>query len=156
MCWISWNTKKNNDLIRSTKLPITIENLDGDGFHIFTEIKMEGRLFRSLIDTGASKTVVSDELSAQLKKIEIFQQEDSLAKGIGDQVLKTEMAHLPKIRLGRFKMEGLIVGVMDLSHISVTYSSMGLEPFHVILGGDLLEHYQAVINYKKGWLKLHL
>ena len=44
--------------------------------------------------------------------------------------------------------------VLDLSTISHAYSSLNLPPVIGVLGGDILQRYKAIINYKKLHLKL--
>lgn len=129
-------------------------NIDGDGYHIFTELRIGKQTFRALIDTGASKTVIGKDLVPRLKKLKLMQEGESLAKGIGEQMLETSVARIPKIKLGSFELKDLHVGVLDLEHIAGTYRSMGLEPFDLILGGDILHHFDAVISYKKGRMTL--
>ncbi len=139
---------------KSTRIPITIDNIDGDGFHIFMEVHIGKKKLRALIDTGASKSVLGKDILSALKKVKLMSESESQAKGIGEQMLDTTVAKIKKLKLGRLEIENLYVGVLDLSHITMTYQTIGVEPFDMILGGDILEHFNAVINYKKGWLKL--
>lgn len=139
---------------KSTRIPITIDNIDGDGFHIFMELRIGKKKLRALIDTGASKSVLGKAILPDLKKVKLISESESQAKGIGEQMLDTTVAKIKKLKLGRLEIEDLYVGVLDLSHITATYQTIGVEPFDMILGGDILEHFNAIINYKKGWLKL--
>ncbi len=139
---------------KSTRIPITIDNIDGDGFHIFMELRIGKKKLRALIDTGASKSVLGKAILPDLKKVKLISESESQAKGIGEQMLDTTVAKIKKLKLGRLEIEDLYVGVLDLSHITATYQAIGVEPFDMILGGDILEHFNAIINYKKGWLKL--
>lgn len=139
---------------KSTRIPITIDNIDGDGFHIFMELRIGKKKLRALIDTGASKSVLGKAILPDLKKVKLISESESQAKGIGEQMLDTTVAKIKKLKLGRLEIEDLYVGVLDLSHITATYQAIGVDPFDMILGGDILEHFNAIINYKKGWLKL--
>lgn len=139
---------------KTTRVPVTIENIDGDGYHIFTTLEIEKIPFRALIDTGASKTVVSNTAMVQLKEASVLAQPATMAKGLGSQELTTGILLLKSIRLGKIKIESMLVGQLDLSHITLAYNGLGIQPFDVILGGDLLFQYQAVINYEKMWMKL--
>lgn len=139
---------------KSIRVPITIENIDGDGFHIFTEIQIGKKTLRALIDTGASKSVMGKKLVGKLKNLEVVSSGESQAKGIGEEMLDSTIARIKKIHLGELEMKNLHVGVLDLSHITKTYKLMGIEPFAMIIGGDILSHFDAVINYKKCWMKL--
>lgn len=138
----------------SIKIPITIENIDGDGFHLFMEIKIGRKKLRALIDTGASKSVIGKETLRKLKGVEAVSESDSQAKGIGEQMLDTTIARIKKLKIGSAELKNLHVGVLDLRHIRNTYKSIGITPFTVIIGGDVLAHFGAVINYKKSWIQI--
>ncbi|MBI1222127.1 MAG: hypothetical protein GC180_05940 [Bacteroidetes bacterium] len=138
----------------STRIPITVESIDGDGYHIFTSLYIGKVKLRALIDTGASKSVLGKDAIDILKKVELISESSSQAKGIGEQMLETTVAKVKKLRIGSFELKDIYTGVLDLSHITQTYQSIGVKPFDMILGGDILDHFQAVINYKKSWLKL--
>lgn len=140
---------------KSTRIPITVESIDGDGYHIFTHLRIGKVKLRALIDTGASKSVLGKDVIDLLKKVELLNEGASQAKGIGEQMLDTTVAKIKKLKLGRFELSDIYVGVLDLSHITQTYQSIGVKPFDMILGGDVLEHFDAIINYKKACLKLH-
>lgn len=139
---------------RSIKIPITIENIDGDGFHIFIEVRIGRKKIRALLDTGASKSVIGEKSLLKLKGVEAIRESESQAKGIGEEMLDTTIAIIKKLKIGTCELRNLHVGVLDLSHIRSTYKSIGVTPFTMILGGDVLAHFGAVINYKKSWLKI--
>ncbi|HCS21815.1 MAG TPA: hypothetical protein DIW47_14870 [Bacteroidetes bacterium] len=138
----------------SIKIPITIENIDGDGYHLFMEIKIGRKKLRALVDTGASKSVIGKESISKLKGVESVSESESQAKGIGEQMLDTTIARINKLKMGTAELRNLHVGVLDLSHIRSTYKSIGIDPFTIIIGGDVLAHFGAVINYKKSWIQI--
>lgn len=139
----------------ATKLPITYQQLEGDGFHIFTEVKIFGDPFFALIDTGASKTVFSNSITERYPQIEIIEIEDNnIAAGIGEGKVEAQMAKFSLIELGRAKIENLYCGIIDLEHVKDTYMAMGLQPFDVIIGGDILKLLNAEINYKHSFIKV--
>jgi len=139
---------------KSTKIPITIDNIDGDGFHIFMELHIGKSKLRALIDTGASKSVLGKAILPSLKNVKLVSESESQAKGIGEQMLDSTVAKIKKLKIGRLEIEDLYVGVLDLDHITTTYQTIGVEPFDMIVGGDILEHFEAIINYGKSYLKL--
>jgi len=99
--------------------------------------------------------VIDQKAVEKLSAFERVESEDSQAKGIGEQTLDTQVVKLKDLTLGRLKLDEIIAGAMDLSHIAATYEDLGLEVFDMILGGDLLLQCKAIINYEKGWIKLH-
>ena len=141
-------------MIQSTRIPITSVAIDGDGYHIFMPLRIGQVELRALIDTGASRSVIHHETLQQLTAYEFLEAEDSQARGIGDQLLDTRVVNLRELKLGRLTIDEFYVGAIDLSHISATYEELGLEGFDLIIGGDLLHEYAAVINYEKSWIRL--
>lgn len=140
---------------RSFKLPITFQQLEGDGYHIFTEIKLQGDTLFALIDTGASKTVFSNSVIENYPQIEILEiDDDSIAAGIGEGNVEARLAKFPLIELGRAKIYDLHCGLINLGHVAETYKAMGLKPFDVIIGGDVLKLLNAEISYKHNYIKL--
>lgn len=138
----------------SVKLPIQFQQLEGDGYHIFTDIKVFGDTHFVLIDTGASKTVFSEKLKHLYPQLEVTEIEDNIAAGIGEGKVEAQLAKFPLIELGRAKVHNLYCGLIDFEHVSETYRAMGLRPFEGIIGGDILKLLNAEINYKEAYLKM--
>ncbi|TNE78634.1 MAG: clan AA aspartic protease [Bacteroidetes bacterium] len=141
-------------MAKNYKTPIIVEHIDGDGFHIFTEVKIGRKRYRALIDTGASKSVIDLQTAESIKKLEWVDNLATQAKGLGTEGMETKVARLPKLKIGELAIEDLYLGILDLSHITGMYHSLGIEPFSLILGGDILQEYDAVINYGKSSLTL--
>lgn len=136
------------------KTPIIVEHIDGDGFHIFTEVKIGRKRYRALIDTGASKSVFDISASAAVKKLVKVEDVSTEAQGLGTTGMETAVACLAKMKIGDLEVKSLYLGLLDLSHITSMYQNLGIEPFALIIGGDILQEYEAVINYRKGTLTL--
>lgn len=142
-------------LKRAIKIPITFQQLEGDGYHIFTEIKIFGDTLFVLIDTGASKTVFSNRITEKYPQLEVMEIEDNMAAGIGEGNVEAQIARFDLIQLGRAKAHNLYCGLIDLVHVETTYRAMGLQPFDGIIGGDILKLFNAEISYKGAFLKLY-
>lgn len=140
---------------RAIKIPITFQQLEGDGYHIFTEIKIFGDTHFVLIDTGASKTVFSNQIAGRYPQLDVLEIEDNMAAGIGEGNVEAQMAKFEMIQLGRAKVHNLYCGLINLSHVETTYRAMGLQPFDGIIGGDILKMFNAEISYKGAFLKLY-
>lgn len=140
---------------RAIKIPITFQQLEGDGYHIFTEIKIFGDTHFVLIDTGASKTVFSNQIVERYPQLDVLEIEDNMAAGIGEGNVEAQMAKFEMIQLGRAKVHNLYCGLINLSHVETTYRAMGLQPFDGIIGGDILKMFNAEISYKGAFLKLY-
>lgn len=138
----------------SQKIPITFQQLEGDGFHIFTELKIFDDPYFVLIDTGASKTVFADTVIDKYPMLEIIGVENNMAAGIGEGKVSARMVLFPQICVGRAKLINMHCGSMDFTHINSAYNEMNLKPFDAILGGDILQLLKAEISYKHSYLKI--
>jgi hypothetical protein len=141
-------------LKHSVKLPITFQQLEGDGFHIFTEIKIFDDTFFMLIDTGASKTVFSEKMIDMYPSLEIIDLEENMAAGIGEDKISAKMARIPLLQLGKIKLHNHFCGLISFENINAAYHSMGLKTFEGIIGGDILHLFGAQISYKNAHLQL--
>ena len=61
---------------------------------------------------------------------------------------------LPSIKIGSFKLKNFEAAVLDLSTINQAYISLNLPPIIGVIGGDILQSFDAIINYGKLQLKL--
>ena len=52
------------------------------------------------------------------------------------------------------KLKNFEAAVLDLTTIKQAYSSLNLPPIIGVIGGDILNSHQAIINYRKLKLKL--
>ena len=139
---------------KKVKLPIQLIHLGEEGTHIFCKARVNGLKARVLIDTGASKTVLSKSFADRLnglKEVEVY---DNATSGIGPESVVANFVRLKKLKFKSLKITKLIVGTIDVSHVDAMYSAMNVEPFDMILGGEVLEKYHAVIDYKKRKLVL--
>jgi predicted aspartyl protease len=134
-------------------LKIKMLKLGEDGFHLMCKVKISGKKVRALIDTGASKSVISASLSLLLPHLESVNVLDSQATGISPGQLDANFVMLDKVKFGPVKIENLAVAVMDMTHIMTTYKEAGLDSFDMIIGGDILKSTKAAIDYrnKKIW-----
>ena len=100
---------------------------------------IRGKPVKSLIDTGATRSVISENFAVNMG-INIFEE-------IGDErnILTSATGHMLNI-LGKaeitIKIEGMILA----------YTFLVVEQLsqNIILGLDFLEHYKAKIDYSKG------
>ncbi len=136
------------------KIKCTIEQLGDEGSHLFCKGRINGKKVRVLIDTGASKSVLSAEFASKLKSLKYIQVEEGETSGIGPEKLEAQFARLKSLRFKSLNIKKLIVGTIDVSHVKALYESLNIEPFDFILGGDVLEKYRAKIDYKKKTLTL--
>lgn len=136
-------------------IPLKIVDLQGDGYHILTEIKIFGQFFHIVVDTGASKTVLDKNTLTEIGITEEqFEDTNILSTGLGTNSMQSYMLDLPSLEIGEWKKRSFKVAVLDLSSINFAYSQMGLPPVIGVLGGDILVSYKAIINYNASSMQL--
>ncbi|MGV6945836.1 retropepsin-like aspartic protease [Sphingobacterium kyonggiense] len=138
------------------KIPFERINLQADGYHIITEVTLFDKTFKLVIDTGASKTVLDKTTLLESGIAEdTFENTDILSTGLGTNSMESFMLTIPEIRLHDWNIKNFTVAVLDLSSINFAYNQIGLEPVIGVLGGDILQQYGAIIDYKKQTLTLN-
>ncbi|MCB9262022.1 MAG: aspartyl protease family protein [Flavobacteriales bacterium] len=140
---------------KKQQIKLQIAAMGDEGCHIFCKAKINGMYARVLIDTGASKTVMSKEFADGLTNLKHIEIDENKTAGVGAEPVQADFAKIKKLKLKKWTIKKLIVGIMDLSHVKPLYESVGVEPFDAILGGDVLQMSNAKIDYKKQQLTLH-
>ena len=136
-----------------SSIPIKVLKLD-DGFHLLLNIKVNGKAARLLIDTGASQTVFDKERIARFISSRSFEDHDKLSTGLGTSTMKSHLAVIDKILLGKIEIRNYKTVVIDLSHVNIAYAQLKQKPVDGVLGSDILKRYKAVIDYGKKRLVL--
>lgn len=131
-----------------TIIPIKILKLD-DGFHLLINIRVNGKPARALIDTGASHTVFDKTRIKNFLKSEKMERHDKLSTGLGTSNMKSHLAVLKNISLGKIGISNYKTVVIDLSHVNTAYKLMKQKPIDGVLGSDILKKHKAVIDYGK-------
>jgi predicted aspartyl protease len=130
------------------EIPIKVLKLE-DGFHLLISVRVNGKSARLLIDTGASKTVFDKGRCAQFLSADKFEKHDKLSTGLGTSSMKSHLALISKITLGKIDIKNYKTVVIDLSHVNVAYGQINQKPIDGVLGSDILKKYKAVIDYGK-------
>lgn len=138
----------------SLNVPIQLLKIE-DGFHLLITIRVNGKPARLLIDTGASKTVFDKEMVVKFLSIERFEKHDKLSTGLGTGTMKSHLAVIDTISIGKTKIKNYKTVVIDLSHVNRAYKQMRQKPIDGVLGSDILKEYGAIINYGKALLLLY-
>ena len=136
-------------------IPLTLLNLQDDGFHLLLEVIVFGRSFNAVLDTGASKTVfdkatVENHLSEDL----VLRHTDMVSTGLGTTSMQSFILNVPDLQIGDFHLKDHEVAVLDLSTINFAYEQLDIDPVIGVIGGDILTRFGGVIDYRKNTLKL--
>ncbi len=130
-------------------VPLQIIDLNEEGFHPLVTIKVFGKKFTVVLDTGASKTAFDKDLLQKANKKALITESNILSTGLGTNNMASYAAAITDMRIGRLKIPEFEVAVLDLSTINFAYAQMGHPQVLGVLGGDILMKYKAVINYGK-------
>jgi clan AA aspartic protease (TIGR02281 family) len=137
------------------RIPIKLLKLD-DGFHLLVTLRVNGKTARLLIDTGASKTVFDKEQVKKFISEEKLEKHGKLSTGLGTSNIKSHLALIDSISLGKIEMKNYKTVVIDISHVNLAYRQMKQKPIDGVLGSDILKKYKALIDYGKKILTLSL
>lgn len=140
--------------IISLSIPLKLIPLDQDGFHLMVKVKLNNKVAKLVLDTGASKTVFDKHKIAKFVKQSRFEKSEHLSTGLGTSTMESHLVNINKMAIGSILLVDFKMVLLDLSHISHSYEQLGLPAIDGVLGGDILNAYQAVINYgkKELWL----
>jgi hypothetical protein len=139
---------------KDVEIKLEIKDIQKNGYHVFLNAKIEGKKARMILDTGASKTVLSLHF---LEENNLFDDDLKTSKdeaiGIGAEPLETYIYEINNFTLGKTTISSFETVVLDLKHINNSYQQFEMKTIDGILGGDFLNKYEAVISYKKKLLK---
>jgi hypothetical protein len=140
--------------LKSANIRLQIIDLQEDGYHPLVDIKIFGKPFILVLDTGASKTAFDEGLLREAHKDAVFKSSDRLSTGLGTNTMISSTMLIDDLYIGDFLIDGFEVAVLDLSTINIAYKQLGHPEVLGVLGGDILMKYKAVINYGKRILRL--
>jgi predicted aspartyl protease len=136
-----------------TKLNLKVLSIEGDGFHLYINAKINGHKAHLLVDTGASKTVFDSNRIVNFSDDKLVAL-DRLSTGLGTDSMQGHTIDIDEIKLGTLKVKNYQGLALDLSHVNASYNKMGIAPIDGVLGSDILHEYNAIIDYKNQELTL--
>lgn len=139
---------------KRAKLPLNVVSIEGDGYHLYIHAKINGRKAHILVDTGASKTVFDKNRIITFMEDAQLIELDKFSTGLGTDSMRGHLIHIDELKLGGITVNNYQGLALDLSHVNASYEKLGIEPIDGVLGSDLLHQYNAVIHYKRQYLKL--
>ncbi len=136
-------------------VPLTLLNLQDDGFHLLLEVIVFGKPFKAVLDTGASKTVFDKAtVEAYLHADMTLRHTDMVSTGLGTTSMPSFVLNVPDLQIGGLHLRNYEVAILDLSTINYAYEQLEIEPVIGVIGGDILMCYGGIIDYRKNVLKL--
>lgn len=136
------------------EIPINIISIEGDGFHLIAEGRINGKTARFVVDTGASRTVFDKDKILNYINNPEFSEKEGMSAGIGGTDISSFIFDIEELSFGELKITDYQAVAMDLSNINNSYAMINLPPIDGVLGGDLLVKYKAVISYRLKKIRL--
>ena len=138
-------------LINKKYISVKLKKIATNHFEI--KAKINGKKGRFILDTGASNSCVGFD------EIETFnlntEESEHKAAGAGSEEIDTQISKKNKIKIGNFKIKKVTLVLIDLSHINSALTKQDAKPVNGIIGADVLEEGNAIIDYKKRKLYLY-
>ena len=107
---------------------------------------------RFILDTGASKSCIG------IDDAEIFEltteESEHKASGAGPSEIDTLMSRRNLLEIGKYRLKGTQLILIDLKHINNALVKQNAEPVNGIIGADILLKGRAIIDYNKKYLYL--
>jgi predicted aspartyl protease len=141
--------------LKITEIPFQIISIENDGFHLLTQGTINGKAATFLIDTGASRCVFDEGIIQKFMDETNFEENEKLSTGLGTNTMPTKIVELESMGFGELLIKDYIAVAIDLSHVTESYSNLGLPEINGVLGSDILCEYRCVINFKKRKLKFY-
>lgn len=134
---------------RRKKFVIKIQKIKIDryGCHLAVAGKIGKKKVNLIIDTGASQTIFDKNRISRFIGHETFEKAESLSSGLGTSNMESHMVNIPGFKIGELEFPNEKMMLLDLSHVNQSYQLMNKKPIDGVLGGDILSHYKAIIDY---------
>jgi len=114
--------------------------------HFKTSVKINGIKGDFIIDTGASNTCIDINLIDMFNLIS--EESETKAVGAGATDMDTQVSKKNTLKIGKWKSKKNSLVLFDLSHVNKALTDHGSKPVHGIIGADILQKGNAVIDYK--------
>lgn len=139
---------------RYVEIPFQLLDIEGDGFHIMIQGKINGQKANFIIDTGASRSVFDpNDIGTYIGNLQL-EKKQGVTAGVGSSDLESSTFTIDRLSIGKLDIENYLAVALDLDNIHETYGSLNLPKINGIIGGDVLARYKAVINYKLKKIRL--
>ena len=120
--------------------------------HYVVIATLNGTAGRFILDTGASTTCVSTELATHFH-LNPKPSEEKASSASANEV-DTEVAHHNKLVIGSWSSKRRSVVLFDMQAVNHALQKHDIEAVDGIIGADILQSVNAIIDYKNDWLYL--
>jgi len=140
---------------KKTIIPIQLLNIEDDGLHLIVDSEVNGKMCRLLIDTGASRTVFDQNRILNFISETELEHHEKLSTGLGTDSMPTSSTMLAEFKIGDVNLRDFHAILLDLSHVNTSYNKMGFDKIDGVLGSDVLNQFDAIIDYRRKRLTLY-
>lgn len=120
--------------------------------HYVVIATLNGTAGRFILDTGASTTCVSTELATHFHLNPKPSEEKASSASANE--LDTEVAHNNELMIGSWSSKRRSVVLFDMQAVNHSLQKHDIEAVDGIIGADVLQSVNAIIDYKNDWLYL--
>ena len=120
--------------------------------HYVVIATLNGTEGRFILDTGASTTCVSTELATHFHLNPKPSEEKASSASANE--LDTEVAHHNELLIGSWFSKRRPVVLFDMQAVNHALQKHHIETVDGIIGADILQSVNAIIDYKNDWLYL--
>lgn len=120
--------------------------------HYVVDATLNGVEGRFILDTGASTTCVSAELTAHFH-LNAKPSEEKASSASANE-LDTEVAHHNELVIGSWLSKRRSVVLFDMQAVNHALQKLDIKSVDGIIGADILQSTKAVIDYQNNWLYL--
>ncbi len=135
-------------------VPVTILNINQEGFHLLVRGWINSNSMNLLIDTGASQTVFDINRIKNFMDENLIKRHHNQFTGIGSQKMTTHNIYIDHFIIGDCIIKHGYYSLIDIKSINEVYKTFDLPGIDGVIGGDILFEYHAEINYNKRQLLL--
>lgn len=136
--------KLKNILSRKGFVKIKLKKINTNHFEV--KARLNGVKGRFILDTGASNSCLDITLADQFKlKVE---ESETKAAGAGAIGMETKIASSNTIKFKGWKFKKFSLVLLDLTHVNTALTEHNAKAVHGIIGADILERGEAIIDYK--------
>ena len=130
------------------EIPIRLVDIEGEGFHVMIQGKINGMEANFLVDTGASRSVFDPKVITKFIENPTFIKKEGITAGVGGSDLDSSTFIIDSLAFGDIELHHYEAVALDMENIHESYGKLGLPVIDGILGGDLLYRLKATINYR--------
>lgn len=125
------------------RIPLSVNSIG----HFEIDGLVNGVDCKFILDTGASGTVINNSDISTFNLMALSEDEDKAA-GLGTTTLSVQKSKGNTIELNGFRISDWQLGIIDIGHVNEALVNKGAASINGVLGADIMNTFDAVIDYK--------